>query len=163
MATIGKNVMVYTVAVLSFGLASAIAHAEPPSIKEKSADLVSPAVANSYYGTSTTHSVSKDKTGALIPTTRPAEIVELARGLGKGRLSNSDYAQRVLEYVHNNIRVEYRYGLGKGGFGALLDQLGTPFDQAHLNRVVLLDIRCKYCDHSVARNRAFNDGNDEWL
>ncbi len=46
--------------------------------------------------------------------------------------SNAAYALAVFEYVHHNIRTEFRYGLSKGAYGALLDQSGTPFDQAAL-------------------------------
>jgi hypothetical protein len=34
--------------------------------------------------------------------------------------------------VYNNIRADFMFGLQKGAFGALIDQSGTPFDQAHL-------------------------------
>ncbi len=34
--------------------------------------------------------------------------------------------------MRNNIDVEFRFGLGKGARGALIDQSGTPFDQAEL-------------------------------
>jgi RHS repeat-associated protein len=34
--------------------------------------------------------------------------------------------------VYNNIRIEFMFGMQKGALGTLLDQSGTPFDQAHL-------------------------------
>jgi len=108
-----------------WGIATS-AQADLPAMKVGTAPLVSPSAANSYYGSGTTH------TTAAWATTRPTEIKELAKGLGSGQYSAADYTQHVFEYVYNNIAIEYRYGLAKGALGALLDQSGTPFDQAHL-------------------------------
>ena len=52
--------------------------------------------------------------------------------LAEAEISADEYAQNILDYIRNNIEVEYRYGLGKGARGAIIDQSGTPFDQAEL-------------------------------
>lgn len=79
-----------------------------------------------YRPGTTTHSQS-------VPNyTRPAEIVELANGLGANQVASAVFAQRANEYVYSNIRAEFMFGLQKGAEGALIDQSGTPFDQAHL-------------------------------
>jgi hypothetical protein len=100
--------------------------------------LVTPANAIAFYGTGTTHtfSVPSVQTDANAGVRRP-EIKELARGLGAalvagGQLTQGAYADRVYEYVSQNISVDFMYGLQKGAFGALIDQRGTPFDQAQL-------------------------------
>ncbi|MDB9999123.1 hypothetical protein OAE16_01630 [Porticoccaceae bacterium] len=104
------------------------AHAELPSFKVNSAELVSPSAANSYYGSATTHTSELNHWDG----TRPEEIKALAKGLGAGDLSAADYSERVYEYLWKNISTEFRYGLSKGAFGAMLDQSGTAFDQTHL-------------------------------
>ena len=102
--------------------------AELPSVKLQTAALVTPTAAWSYYGTATTHTI-----GVAAPATTPPEIVELARALSQGgTCTSSCYATAVYEYVRNNIAVEFRFGLGKGARGAIIDQSGTPFDQASL-------------------------------
>lgn len=53
-------------------------------------------------------------------------------GVGRADFNQSAYAQTVFDYVRNNIATEFRFGLGKGARGALIDQSGTPFDQAEL-------------------------------
>lgn len=47
-------------------------------------------------------------------------------------VTGSAFAIRALNYVRNNIETEFRFGLSKGARGALIDQSGTAFDQAHL-------------------------------
>jgi RHS repeat-associated protein len=49
-----------------------------------------------------------------------------------GAYSATGYVTAVFEYVRNNIAVEYRFGLGKGALGTLIDQSGTPLDQDSL-------------------------------
>lgn len=110
----------------AFVLRSSIAPSTPemPAVKFKSASLVAPSTP--YYGSSTTHSIS-------VPGfTRASEIKELANGLGKGQVTQQVYTHRVYEYLYNNISVDFMFGLQKGAFGALIDQSGTPFDQANL-------------------------------
>ncbi|MDB0047354.1 hypothetical protein N9F21_01890, partial [Porticoccaceae bacterium] len=99
-----------------------------PSFKVNSAELVSPSSANSHYGSATTHTSELNHWNG----TRPEEIKVLAKGLGAGDLSAADYTERVYEYLWKNINTEFRYGLSKGAFGAMLDQSGTAFDQVHL-------------------------------
>jgi RHS repeat-associated protein len=107
---------------------------ERPAVKlVSSTNLVTPSSAWSYYGTSLTHT-----NGVAYTAERAPEIKEIARALGADRkvpagpLSADDYALAVLEYVRNNIKPDFRFGLSKGAQGAIIDQSGTPFDQAHL-------------------------------
>lgn len=114
--------------VLLIGQASAAT----PTVGSATAPLVTPTNAWSYYGSATTHTA-----GVGAWTQRAPEIDSLARGLGAellatGHLTNDQYAARVFDYVRNNIELELRFGLGKGARGAIIDQSGTPFDQAHL-------------------------------
>ncbi|HWU80435.1 MAG TPA: hypothetical protein VN158_10265, partial [Caulobacter sp.] len=105
------------------GLLALPAHAQLPTVKLMSNTLVSPSNVFPAEG----HS---DGVAAWAST--PPEIEALARTLGAGRESNDQYAQNVLDYVRNNIDTEFRFGLGKGARGAVIDQSGTPFDQAEL-------------------------------
>jgi RHS repeat-associated protein len=98
-----------------------------PATRRITADLVAPTAAFAYYGTATTHT---DGPGHW-PNYAP-EIRALSRGLGGGRLPVAAYAQNVAKYVRNNIEMEFRFGLGKGARGAVIDQSGTAFDQAEL-------------------------------
>src|ERR1700722_6019102 len=107
---------------------SLVARAELPSVKLQTGTLVTPAGAWSYYGPSPPHTI-----GVAAPTTTPPEIVELARALSQGGACTAAcYAAAVYEYVRNNIAIEFRFGLGKGARGAIIDQSGTSFDQAAL-------------------------------
>ena len=110
-----------------------VAQAVLPSANLISAPTVTPAAAATFYGSNTTHT---DSWGAWLAP-GPPEIVALARTLGSehvlaGRITPVQYAQNVFDYVRNNIDLELRFGLGKGARGALIDQSGTPFDQAEL-------------------------------
>jgi len=91
-----------------------------PSVTIGTASLISPTAADSYYGSSTTHTI-----GPGAPTSRPPEIVALSRAL-KGNVD------LIYEYVRNNIEVVWLYGLQKGSLGTSIDKAGTPFDQAVL-------------------------------
>jgi RHS repeat-associated protein len=62
--------------------------------------------------------------------TGPASIAELARALR----GNPDL---IYEYVRNNIETVPTWGYLKGGYGALLDNQGTAFDQAELMILLL--------------------------
>ncbi len=108
-------------------LLGVMARAEMPSVKLDTAALVSPSTAWTRYGSATTHTVGIAYTGKT-----PAELAELALALGYTRYAPATYAAHVFEYVHNNIAIEFRFGLGKGAYGALVDQSGTSFDQAAL-------------------------------
>ena len=110
----------------------------PPATKLKTAALVSPAAGRSYFGSASTHT-----RGLSLATTPTPEITALAKSLlGDRNVSvvaeRDGFTRNVFDYVRNNIKVEFRYGLSKGGAGALIDQSGTPFDQAEL-MVMLLD------------------------
>jgi YD repeat-containing protein len=99
-----------------------------PAVTRVSAPMVAPSAALAFYGPSTTRTPD--------PSWAPAapEVAALARALGAGRstVSPTQYAQNVYDYIRNNISNEFRFGLGKGARGALIDQSATPFDQAEL-------------------------------
>lgn len=125
---------------LGLGLA-AQARAQAPETRLVSAAAISPADAWTFYGSATAH------TNGLAASPQPAaEVKALARSLGAdrigsapGQLSSAEFTRNVFDYVRNNIAVEFRFGLGKGGLGALIDQSGTPFDQAELMRRLLAE------------------------
>ncbi|MEJ0058452.1 MAG: RHS repeat-associated core domain-containing protein [Terricaulis sp.] len=48
------------------------------------------------------------------------------------QITTAQYVENVFNYVRNNIEVEFTFGLSKGARGALIDQYGSPFDQAEL-------------------------------
>lgn len=104
-----------------------------PATSVVTAPAVSPSAAWARYTNAETHTVSPT---AL--TTTPPEVAALARALGADRVSATGfdaeavYVENVFNYVRHNIATEFRFGLGKGGRGALIDQSGTPFDQAEL-------------------------------
>jgi RHS repeat-associated protein len=118
---------------LLIGTLASAAHAELPSVKWQTAPLVTPTQAWTYFGTNSTHTIGVAATAAVAP-----EIVELSNALSQGGTCiNACYASLVYQYVRNNIAMEFRFGLGKGGRGALVDQSGTPFDQAQLMVMLL--------------------------
>ncbi|TWB33312.1 RHS repeat-associated protein [Nitrospirillum viridazoti] len=90
-----------------------------PSVKIGTAALLSPSVAEGYYGSNT------GWTNSLGVGTRPNELVELALALRND-------PDLIYDYVRNNIDTTFLYGLQKGAMGALVDRAGTPFDQAAL-------------------------------
>lgn len=113
---------------------SSRANAELPSVRLMTAPLVAPdasaAGAWTVYGAATTHTAGA---GAWTATTRPAEIKEIARALNHdGAVTGNAYANAVYDYVRLSIATEFRFGLSKGARGAIIDQSGTAFDQAHL-------------------------------
>jgi RHS repeat-associated protein len=91
-----------------------------PSMKILMAPLVSPGDAETFYGSATTHTSLATSVPA-IGSTAP-EIVETARAL-------KNDPDLIYEFVHNQVEVEYAFGLRKGALGALIDKTGTPFDQ----------------------------------
>jgi RHS repeat-associated protein len=120
------------VVTLQTALNARAASPTKPAVSLVTAPLISPSAALSYYGTSTTHTV-----GLAAWSTVPPEIQAMAVSLGSiryasGQISATQYTQFVFDYIRNSINVEFRFGLGKGGRGALIDQSGTPFDQAEL-------------------------------
>ncbi len=90
-----------------------------PSMRFERGELVSPAAAQTYYGSSTARTSSFSGVSGF--EGRPPEIVEQARAL-------SNDIDLIYEYVRNQIDVEFAYGLRKGALGAMIDQSGTPFD-----------------------------------
>jgi RHS repeat-associated protein len=98
-----------------------------PASRRVTAALVTPSAAFAYYGTGTVHTNGQGHWTNYAP-----EIRALARGLGANRLSADAYATNVGKYVRDNIETEFRFGLGKGARGAVIDQSGTAFDQAEL-------------------------------
>ncbi|GAA0570625.1 RHS repeat-associated core domain-containing protein [Rhizomicrobium electricum] len=96
-----------------------------PAMKIMTAPLVSLAEAQAYYGTDTTHTwtFANDTDAVKAALNAPApEIVETARAL-----KNSP--DLIFEFVHNQIEVEFAFGLRKGALGTLINKSGTPFDQ----------------------------------
>jgi RHS repeat-associated protein len=124
------------------------AHAdELPSVKFMTAPLVSPGT--TYYSDTNIVRNTNTHTPLLPGLTRAPEIKELAKGLGAGRIAPTDpdsYASRVYQYVYANVRTSFMFGLQKGALGALMDQAGTPFDQASLVVELLREgqIQAKY-------------------
>ncbi|MFO1015796.1 MAG: transglutaminase domain-containing protein [Caulobacteraceae bacterium] len=124
---------------------AAPAVADEPAVVLTTAPLVTPTDGAAYYDAftnPTTHTVGAYAwTESGVEVNAP-EIKAQAIALGSDRvgLSSGDpakltpeqYSQNVFDWVRNNIAVEFRYGLGKGARGALIDQSGTPFDQAEL-------------------------------
>ncbi|HWA90100.1 MAG TPA: hypothetical protein VG889_08715, partial [Rhizomicrobium sp.] len=95
-----------------------------PSVRIGIAALIGPLDAKNHYGTNT------DSTDGLAPLTgvetpTPPEIVELANALKHD-------PDLIYQYVANNIRIVWMYGLQKGALGAEIDKSGTAFDQAEL-------------------------------
>ena len=119
------------------------AQCERPTSKLLTAPLISPAQAWQYYD-AVPAGFARTTTLAA-PSTVAPEIQALARSLGAERVSEAGlaqisavtYAQNVSDYVRNNIATEFRFGLSKGARGALIDQSGTPFDQADLMAALL--------------------------
>lgn len=112
----------------------ALALASAPWCAEAAGDLsqikigalgsnTSTATANDYYPQTTTS--TREFWGPDPAANRPAELKELARALRHD-------VDLIYEYVHDNIRTVFMYGLQKGALGAMIDQSGTAFDQAHL-------------------------------
>lgn len=120
------------------GCSSAQAQDTVPVVKMVNGTPIDPTSADNYYNARypnpNIHSTGLcTLNSTLCGLPRPTPIVELARSLSRGgALSQAQFTQNVFEYVYRNIDTEFRYGLSKGAFGALLDQSGTPFDQAHL-------------------------------
>lgn len=109
--------------------------AEPlPANKLVTSVAVSPASAWARFGASTVHTA-----GIAFSSAVPPDAVALAKGLGSQRsdVSTAQYTKNVADYIRNNIDTEFRFGLGKGAKGVLIDQSGTPFDQAELMIILL--------------------------
>lgn len=126
----------------------------PASVRILTGTLVSPSAAQTYYGTSTTHTDglcrdygSNDQicpAGSSGRSPRAPELRELARALRGGDdllLSDGaavrEHVDLVYEYVRNRIDTEFIFGSHKGALGTLIDSSGTAFDQAQLMVEVL--------------------------
>ncbi len=96
-----------------------------PAMQIGTAALIKPVFADNYYSsrTVTATPIATLEGKASLPP--PPEIVELAR-------APKNSPDLIYEYVHNNINVNWMYGLQKGVLGTLIDKSGTPFDQAAL-------------------------------
>ncbi len=117
-----------TLLAVAFSAFSAPSYAELPSVKLQTAPLVAPTQAWLNFGPSTTHTVGVGATGIV-----PPELLELSNAFSQGgTCTGTCYASLAYQYVRNNIAMEFRFGLGKGARGALIDQSGTAFDQAQL-------------------------------
>ncbi|MGI8841764.1 MAG: hypothetical protein ACR2F8_13440 [Caulobacteraceae bacterium] len=75
-----------------------------PSVKILTAPLISPTAAQAFYGTASAHTVSFG--GGVAPP----EIVETARAL-------KNDPDLIFDFVHNQVEVEYAFGLRKGRSG----------------------------------------------
>ena len=119
-----KNSRIVWFALVGACIANMAAHAQDVSQIKVATDPIGVTTGNAsgYYGSATLS--TRDRWGPS-PSNRPVELKELARALR----NNVDL---IYEYVHDNVRTVFMYGLQKGALGAMIDQSGTPFDQAHL-------------------------------
>ena len=115
-------------AAVSSALVSATgwAQADLPGVEFRSAELVSPTAAQTYYGSSTTHTSS---TGL---TTEATAVWWLSQVMRERYTDDQEFIEAVYSYVRDSIEIDFRYGLTGGSLGALLDQRGTSLDQANL-------------------------------
>jgi len=137
---------------MACGVGASGVHAALPAVKALVGSQISPTDADSYYtnlsgahtnGLCTLTQATLGTTMCNLP--RATAIQELARTLSRnGALSSDQFATNVYEYIYKNIDTEFRYGLSKGAFGTLLDQSGTPFDQAHLMAELLKEGMADY-------------------
>jgi RHS repeat-associated protein len=97
-----------------------------PMTKIGVAALISPTAAANYYGASTT---STDALASIMGYSGGTPIAPEIWDLAHALKNNPDL---IYEYVHNNIAVNWMYGMQKGALGALIDKSGTPFDQVAL-------------------------------
>jgi len=126
--------IVFALALVGFGVGARAPAQTLPAVHLVTAPMVSPTAAWAFYGNPTVHTNGVAASAALLP-----EFTALAVSLGcpgpdttSCRVTPAAYTQNVFDYVRNNIATEFRFGLSKGGQGALIDQSGTAFDQAQL-------------------------------
>src|SRR5689334_12399284 len=91
-------------------------HAKADSVSFGDAPLVSTSAGLSYFNPSSLSSPSRDADPLITRT---------AHALG----NNVD---RIYAFVHDDIDTIPLFGVQKGARGALIDKVGTPFDQAQL-------------------------------
>jgi len=127
---------------------STVTFASLPAVKALTGTPITPADANTWYyshGNDTHTNGLCALRSEMCGLARPGAIIALARTLSRGGTLTSDQlATNVYEYIYKNIDTEFRYGLSKGAYGALLDQSGTPFDQAHLMAEILKEAAADY-------------------
>jgi RHS repeat-associated protein len=121
------SLFVFFVLQLSAIYASVSVRADEPlpSVRLVAAPFVSPSEASAFYGSSVVHTIGALGYGVGSSAPRPPEIKELVRALK----SDPDL---IFEYVRNNTRTAFQYGLQKGAVGTIIDRSGTAFDQANL-------------------------------
>jgi len=95
------------------------------SVKIGAAPLISPATANSFYGSDPTSTNSIAIAGQPIINSPPVEYLEVVRALDND-------PDLIYAFVRNTVDTTFTYGVGKGGLGALIDRSGNAFDQAQL-------------------------------
>jgi transglutaminase-like putative cysteine protease len=135
MRTLYRLWVILLVGVTFAGVAAA--QSTLPTMTIGTGQLISPAVGDAFYLTSTCHTY-----GLVDPAIcrtdlppgyqRPVDIRSAARALGAGVSSPDTYVNAVYEFILNGVDTEFRYGLAKGALGTLIDRSGTPFDQAQL-------------------------------
>lgn len=106
------------------GLSVAFQASALPSVKIGTAALSNPNQVKDYYGSSTTSTFGLGEYYASAAPV-PHEITLLADAL-------DDDPDLIFDFVRNNIRTEWMYGLKKGALGTLIERSGTSFDQAQL-------------------------------
>ena len=130
-------------AIVIFGACGvSTAQTQPLEIRFRGSGTFSLAEAPASSSLVGEHTQTKASDGSNVFPDSPPEIALIARGLGAqdfldGKIEKSEFVGDVYEYVLKNINTEFRFGLGKGGFGALVDQSGTASDQAHLMSLLL--------------------------
>ncbi|MBY0508512.1 MAG: hypothetical protein K2P94_00030, partial [Rhodospirillaceae bacterium] len=131
----------YALAVFCLAGLTQPAMADPPSVRFRDGALVSPTAANTYYGASTTSTITVcpviADTAPTCASGQSAEVKEVANGLGANRLSDAEFIRNAFAYVFNNVEITPTFGLSKGAQGAIIEHYGTAFDQAHLLMVLL--------------------------
>jgi RHS repeat-associated protein len=93
--------------------------ASMPSVRVGTAQLSTPALVDDYF-----NGLPTPAPGVSVDAS-PVEIAELARAL------HND-VDLIYDFVRNNVRTEWTYGLKKGPVGTLVNRSGTSFDQAAL-------------------------------
>jgi hypothetical protein len=104
-----------------------ITEADLPMSRRIVANLVAPSVAQSQFMGATVRTIGAGNWANEAP-----EVRALAEGLGANEADKLQFAQRVHDYMARNVDVEFRFGVGKGARGTLIDLSGTSFDQAEL-------------------------------
>ncbi len=131
------------------------------NVKSLSGKAISPTAADNYYsplGSGHTNQLCL-LNSVMCSAPRAVAIRELARTLSRaGALSADQFTLNVYEYIYKNVDTEFRYGLSKGAFGALLDQSGTPFDQDHLMVELLREGAADYPANYSALSPSYQAG-----